>query len=371
MKRQILAINPGSTSTKIAVFEEETERCSVNIEHDASVLGSFATLADQLPYREEAIHAFLSENGIAPDGFDAVVGRGGGLLAVEGGVYAVGETLLDHARTCKNGIIHPATLGPQLAERFANASGCPAFVVNPPDTDELQPTSRLTGIKGVYRNVHLHALNLKETAIHHSGLAGVTYEECNYIVCHIGGGISVSAHRHGRMVDGNDIVGGDGPIAPTRCGSVPVIEVVELVRAGASADELSLFCSKTGGFVSLLGTSDAREVCARAADGDRFAALVWDTMVYQIEKEIGAMAAVLHGDVDAILLSGGIVHNESLVQAVKDHCGFIAPVFAYPGEFEMEAMANGALRALRGEETVKEYTGVPAWDPDALGCPSS
>lgn len=362
----ILTINPGSTSTKIAIFRDSEKCCSANIAHDASVLAGFPHIADQFEYRNQAILKFLQENGYAPDSFDAVVGRGGGLLPVEGGVYKIGNTLLDHARNCKNGVEHPATLGPTLAKYFADRSGCPAFVVNPPDTDELQAVARITGIKGVYRNVHLHALNLKETAIHHSKLQGTNYEDCNYIVCHIGGGISISAHRRGKMIDGNDIVGGDGPMAPTRCGSVPVAEILKYARTSDNPKQVKSLCTKTGGFVSLLGTSDAREVSSRAEKGDRFAKLVWETMIYQIEKEIGAMSAVLKGRVDAILLSGGMVHNQDLVAAITGDCQYIAPVYAYPGEFEMEAMANGALRVLRGEEEAKVYTGKPVWDPQNL-----
>lgn len=362
----ILTINPGSTSTKIAIFEDTKKLCSVNIAHDIKVLATFNDLMDQFPYREHAILDFLAQNGYSSNHFDAVVGRGGGLLPVEGGVYEINDTLIDHSSHCKNGVRHPANLGPSLARYFADQSGCPAFVVNPPDTDELQPMARLTGIKGVYRNVHLHALNLKETAIHHSKLQGVTYEDCNYIVCHIGGGISISAHRHGKMVDGNDIVGGDGPMAPTRCGSVPVTEIAKYIQNGNDPKAVHSLCTKTGGFVSLLDTSDAREVTARAAKGDSFAQLVWDTMIYQIEKEIGAMSAVLQGRVDAILLSGGIVHDQGLVEKITEACQYIAPVYAYPGEFEMEAMANGALRVLWGEEQAKTYTGEPVWNAATL-----
>ncbi len=362
MGYQILTINPGSTSTKVGCFADEKQIFSMNMSHDAAELGAFAGISDQLAYRRDAILKELEYAGIDLAGMDAFVGRGGGLLAVEGGTYLVDETLLLHARIGANGVAHPAQLGSQIAHEFAIKFGKPAFVVNPPDTDELVTEARITGIKGVYRNVHLHALNLKETAIRHSRINGVRYEDCNYIVCHIGGGISVSAHRKGRMIDGNDIVGGEGPMAPTRCGAVPAAELIRYCDAHGAKETLAL-TTKTGGFVSHLGTSDALSVSRRAESGDTQAKLVWDAMVYQIIRYIGAMAGVLHGAVDGILLGGGMVHNESLVDAIAEACQWIAPVTAYPGEFELEAMAAGAIRVLSGEEEAKRYTGKPVWDP--------
>lgn len=198
MNYKIFAINPGSTSTKIALFDGEIKLFSANVSHDAKILKGFPTIAQQLPYREGTISALLKENSIGLGQVDAFVGRGGGLLGVEGGTYSINETLLDHAVTCANGVPHPATLGPQLAAKYAASYGKKAYVVNPPDTDELQDVARVTGIKGVYRSVHLHALNLKETAIRHARSMGKKYEECNFIVCHIGGGVSVSAHACGK-----------------------------------------------------------------------------------------------------------------------------------------------------------------------------
>ncbi len=359
---KILTINPGSTSTKIAIYEGTKKLFAANVAHDASELAKYAGISDQLPYREQTIRALLAESGVSLDGVAAVVGRGGGLLAMEGGVYGLNDVMLDHAVRGANGVQHPAQLGPQLAKKFADEIGCRAFVVNPPDTDELQPLARMTGIKGVYRNVHLHALNLKETAIQHAASMGKKYEDCNFVVCHIGGGISVSAHQKGRMIDGNDIVGGDGPMAPTRCGAVPAAELIDYCFSGVDKKTAKALCTKTGGFVSLLGTSDAIEVSERAAKGEKVPYLAWNAMIYQITKEIGAMAAVLHGQVDGILLGGGMVHNKELVAKITEACSFIAPVTAYPGEFEMEAMAAGAIRVLSGQEQEKTYTGKLCWD---------
>lgn len=359
---KILTVNPGSTSTKIAIFNGTQKLFSENVSHEASELAKYAGISDQLSYREQTIRTLLAESGVRLDDIDAVVGRGGGLLAVEGGVYGIDGTLLDHAVRGANGVQHPAQLGPQLAKKFADEIGCPAFVVNPPDTDELQPVARMTGIKGVYRNVHLHALNLKETAIQHAAGMGRKYEDCNFVVCHIGGGISVSAHQKGRMIDGNDIVGGEGPMAPTRCGAVPATELINYCFSGVDKKTAKALCTKTGGFVSLLGTSDAIEVSNRAAKGENVAYLAWNTMIYQIVKEIGAMAAALHGKVDGILLGGGMVRSKELVDKITEACSFIAPVTAYPGEFEMEAMAAGAIRVLTGVEPLKTYTGKLCWD---------
>ena len=359
---KVLAINPGSTSTKIAVFKGTEKVFSANVAHAAEELAKFKEVSDQLQFRLGMIRDMLKESKVDLSDLDAVVGRGGGLMAVDGGVYEINDILFDHAVRGANGVQHPAQLGPQIARTLAVESGAKAFVVNPPDTDELQLTARITGVKGVYRNVHTHALNQKETAIVHSKKMGVKYEDMNYIVCHIGGGTSITAHQHGRMIDGNDIVGGDGPMTPTRCGSLPAAEFTEYVFGhGLDKKSAKALATKTGGFVDLLGTSDAIEVTDRAAKGDKWAQLVWDSMIYQIIKQIGAMAAAMHGKVDAVLMGGGMVHNQELVEKVTEAVSFIAPVYAYPGEFEMEAMAAGACRVLSGEEELKTYTGEPNW----------
>ena len=361
---KVLTINPGSTSTKIALFEGESCVYSQNVSHEARELEKYTTMADQLPYRRDTILSLLSQAGIRLEDVDVFVGRGGGLLAMEGGTYQVTKLMLEHARTCANGVIHPAALGSQLAHEFAETYGAKAMVVNPPDVDELQELARITGIKGVYRTVHLHALNLKETAIRHSKhVMGKSYEECSYVVCHIGGGISVSAHRRGKMIDGRDIVGAEGPMAPTRCGSISVANLLSYMETNQlGTAEVRKLCTRTGGFVNHMGISDAIELTGRAASGDMYASILWNGMIYQIVKCIGSMAAALYGQVDGILLGGGMVHNRDLVSQITEACSFIAPVTAYPGEFEMEAMAAGAIRVLEGEEELKTYAGKPVWD---------
>lgn len=362
MSYRVFAINPGSTSTKIALFEDDKCLFQKNVDHDAAELAKYEEMPAQLPYRQDMILDLLKTEGISLEGVDVFVGRGGGLLPMEGGTYGVSDLLLDHAKNIANGFVHPATLGPQLAHEFAKTYGAKAMVVNPPDTDEFQDLSRFTGIKGIYRECHLHALNLKETAIRHcKNVEKKRYEDCCLVVCHLGGGISVSAHDHGKMIDGTDIAGGEGPMTPTRCGAVPVSGIIRYLEGGGDLQTLKGLCSRKGGFIDHLRTSDAQEVTGRAKEGDQYARLLWNTMIYQIAKSIGAMAVALHGKVDGILLGGGMVHSEDLVQQIKEACQWIAPVYAYPGEFEMEAMAAGAVRVLNGEEELKVYVGGKAF----------
>ena len=358
---KIFAINPGSTSTKVALFENDRCLFSKSISHDAAKLWEFHDVFDQLPYRMETIQALLDENRVTLDGTDAFVGRGGGLLPLEGGTYEVDEIILDHTRRVIDGIHHPALLGAHIADILSKQYGAQAFVVNPPDVDELQDIARITGVNGVYRSVHQHALNMKETAIRHAKhVLKQKYEDCNFIVCHIGGGISVSAHCKGRMIDGFDIVGGEGPMAPTRCGSLSVVNVLDYLETH-SADELRSMLTRTGGLISHIGHSDAIKLEKSAAEGDKKAETVWNAMIYQIAKCIGSMAAVLSGQTDGILLGGGMANSEDLVTKLRSYCGWIADVTAYPGEFEMEAMAAGAMRVLNGEEAVKHYSGEHIW----------
>ncbi len=354
-KYKILAVNPGSTSTKVALFEGEEKVFSASVSHDAETLAGFPRLVDQLDYRKSMIDAMLQEGGVDLSGLDATSGRSGSMMPLPSGTYSCTPLLYEHVRTSYNGVIHPATLGLQIAKQYADEYDCRAFTVNPPEVDEFQPVARITGVKGISRGSHLHALNLKETAIRHARKLGKSYSDCNFIVCHIGGGISVTAHRKGKMIDGNDIVFGLGPMAPTRCGTIPMSEIVEICFSGISKSEAKLCCTKTGGLVSLLGTSDAREVSERAKSGDEEALTAWEGLLYQLVKCIGSMAAVLEGQVDAIVLSGGMVYNPELVKTIEESCSFIAPVSAYPGEFEMEALAMGALRVLKGEEEAKDY----------------
>lgn len=359
---KIFAINPGSTSTKVALFENDKEIFSSNVSHDANKLAEFKEISAQLPYRKETIINILKEKNISLEGTDAFVGRGGGLLPLEGGTYEIDEILLDHATRGANGVTHPAQLGSQLANEFCSEYGGKGFVVNPPDVDEYQDLARVTGIKEITRSSHIHSLNQKETAIRHAVAIGKKYEDCNFVVCHIGGGVSVAAHQKGKMIDGTDTVGGEGAMAPTRCGALPSAPLIRMCYSGNYNEKQMLaMCTKTGGFVDHLGSSDALDISNRAAAGEEYPKLVWDAMIYQIIKSIGSMATVMHGKVDGILLGGGMVYNKDLVAQITEACSFIAPVSPYPGEFEMEAMASGAIRVLEGEEVAKKYSGVSTW----------
>ena len=356
---RILAINPGSTSTKVAVFENDEKLFDKNLSHAAEELAQFREIPDQKAYRRDMIIQALREAGFRLEDMDAFVGRGGGMEPCEGGTYPVEGILLEHAATC-HAAKHPSVLGAVLSHEFAQATGKPAFIVNPPDVDELQDVARITGVRGVYRQSRFHALNHKEVGRRAAASLSGKYEQCNLIIAHIGGGISIAAHRQGRVVDVNDIINGDGPMAPTRCGGVPVAGILDLLKDHSPA-EIREMTTKSGGIVSLLGTSDMREVSRRASAGDGKARLVYDAMLYQIGKAIGSCAAVLHGRIDAIVLTGGISYDAYAVESLREMISFLAPVLVYPGENEMEALAAGALRVLRGEEQLKHYDGLPAW----------
>ena len=360
-KYKLCAMNLGSTSTKVAVFDGETMVFSANVAHDAAKLNEFKEIVDQFPYRKETILNELARQNISLQGMDAFIGSGGGLVSLEGGTYVVNDTLLDHARVGFT-IKHPKQIGSLLADEFARQFGGKAFVVNPPDVDELDEIARVTGWKNVFRESRGHPLNQKEVAQRYARDIGRRYEEINLVVCHAGGGLSVTAHRKGRMVDSTDAVQGDGPMAPTRSGAIPVAAVVKMCFSCEYTErQMQELIIKNGGFVDHLGTSDARQVTKRIEAGDSYAKLIYDAMIYQIGKYIGAYAAVLHGQVDGILLTGGVANDNYLVEKVTEMVGFIAHVKVYAGELEMEAMACGALRVLTGQEEAKVYSGIPVW----------
>ncbi|WP_186564878.1 butyrate kinase [Lawsonibacter celer] len=361
MEEKILAINPGSTSTKLALFEGERLVFKENVVHDEAALARYPRAADQLELRLETIRRILAERQVDLRGFAAFVGRGGGLTPCPGGVYEVDEKLISDALGGKN-TDHPACLGCAIADGFARQYGGKAYIVDPPDTDEFQEVARITGIKGIYRMSHTHALNQKETARRAAAELGLDYRSANLIVAHLGGGVSVAAHCRGRMVDANDNINGDGPMAPTRAGALPVKDVMDLCCSGTRSPEaLYRLMAKEGGFLSHLGTSEATQVAERAKGGDAYARLVYEAFQYQVGKRIGAMAAVMKGRVDAIVLTGGIAYDQVLTEHLREMVGFLAPVLVRPGELELEALAAGALRVLRGEEAPRHYTGQPVF----------
>jgi butyrate kinase len=358
MAVRILAVNPGSTSTKVAVFDDEREIFSKNMRHEAKDLARFETIPDQLEYRRDMILEELAENGLALESIDVFVGRGGGMEPCIGGTYVVEGLLLEHARTC-HAANHPSVLGAVLSHEFAGIFNKQAYVVDPPDVDELQSIARISGLRDVPRQSRFHALNQKETARRAAASLGRPYESLQLVVAHLGGGISVAAHKNGRVIDVNDIINGDGPMTPTRCGQIAVKGIVDLCFSGHfSETEIRAFITKNGGVANHLGTSNMQEVIERAENGDAQAELVLSALIYQVAKEIGAYATVLKGKVDAIVLTGGIIHSERVTRHLEDYCGYIAPVLSYPGEFEMEALAHGALRVARGQEEALIYIGA-------------
>lgn len=358
---RILIINPGSTSTKISMFENDSCLFTEDTFHDSSVLLTFPTINDQLDYRMQVVHKFLDEKGIDLTGIDAIVGRGGGCCSILGGVYRIDDKLIEDTKACRGGLYHSSMLGVQMAKALHDEFGGELLMMDPPVVDELCDLARITGVRGVYRTAISHALNLKETARRHARSIGKKYEDCNLIVCHIDGGISITAHAHGRMIDGIDAGGGEGPFTPTRMGTMAVTDVIGAMK-DCTPQELKKLCSQAGGLTSHFGTSNSDIVHAMVESGDPRAVRVWQAMIYQVCKAIGSMAAVLEGKVDGIVLTGGLLRFDDVLSDITRRCGFIAPVSSYPGEFEQEAMAAGAMRVLTGEEEALIYQGKPVWE---------
>lgn len=357
---RILVINPGSTSTKVSLFENEKMVLDRNIFHDSSILLGFSHVNEQLEFRKKVVIDSLIAEGIRPETIDAFVGRGGSACTQPGGITAVDKKLFDDTVAGVGGSEHPAKLGVMLAWSFAGEYGHPAYTIDPTNVDEYCDLARLTGIRGLYRTPHSHVLNQKAVAKAYATGIGKRYEDLNLIVAHIDGGITVAAHEKGKMIDGSMGADGEGAFTPTRIGSVPVLQLLDYIEEH-SVEEVRLRCSRAGGFVDLFGTSDSDKIHALVDKGDRKATLVWQTMIYQICKMIGSMSAVLCGKVDAILLTGGLLRFDDITEGIRRRCGFIAPVEIYPGEMEQEAMALPALKVLRGEIEPQRYAGKNVW----------
>ena len=360
MSYKIMTLSPGSTSTKVAVFDGTEALFRLNVTHPAEELARFDQAADQFEYRKETILAALEEHGIKLEDIDAFSGYCGSMGPTVGGIFAIDDTVCDHVMNA--GVNHPAILGAPLLQAFAQQVGKPAYAVNQPDTDELENVARITGYPGVYRKSHVHCLNQKECALRCAAELGTTYAEGNFIVAHVGGGLSVACHNHGRMIDTNDVLEGSGPFAPNRSGDAPLKTVVKLAFSeGAVKKQMDGVIGKTGGLVGLCGTDDARIICKRIEEGDEWAKVVYDAMAYQVAKYIGAFAAALKGKVDGIVLTGGVSNDPYFTGYVRERVEWIAPVKIYGGDFEMDALASGAIRALEGTEDVMTFTGEPSW----------
>ena len=350
----ILVLNPGSTSTKLAVFEGDSCVYEGVVRHSELELGRFERIWDQYEYRKAAILEFLGDKGIALHSFAAVVGRGGLLRPTVSGTYGVNAEMIADAREGVQGE-HASNLGAVLAYGIAWDYGMQAFIVDPPCVDELEPVARYSGIPEIGRNSLVHALNVKATARAVAADLGKRVSELDLVVAHLGGGISVCALRKGRMVDVSNALF-DGPFTPERAGSLPTAGLVRMCFSGEFTEaEIMKKLVGQGGFVAYLGTNSAEEVEARIEAGDRDAALVADAMVYQIAKEIGAMAVVLGGALDGIVLTGGLAKSDLFTRKVSEKVDFLGKVIVEPGEDELEALALGCLRVLRNEERAKTY----------------
>ncbi len=357
MDNYILAINPGSTSTKLAIYEGRKLLFSETVRHRDETLSVFLKIADQLPFRLQAVLEFLKKHGLDANRLTAVAGRGGLLKPVKGGTYEVCEDMLADARSCAFGE-HASNLGPILAFEIASKLGIRAFIVDPVTVDEFIPESRLSGFAGIERISQLHALNIKAVSRKIANKMGRPLEELNFVVAHLGAGISVAAARRGQLIDVNN-ADNEGPFSPERSGTLPVKQLIGLCYSGKySEEEMVELVSRKGGLFSYLGTKSTLEAEERALDGDAQAELVLRAMVHQIAKEIGGMAAVLDGQLDGIILTGGLAHSDYMVGKIHEKIGFLGEVFVIPGEEELEALAEGALRVLSGEEAKRAYTGL-------------
>jgi butyrate kinase len=353
---RLLIINPGSTSTKIAVYDDEREVFSENIAHTAEEVAPFARIVEQKGFRKDIILRVLKERTIDATSFDAVVGRGGLLKPIPSGIYAVSDRLLEDLFRGVQGE-HASNLGGLIADEIARPLGVPAYIVDPVVVDELADWARLTGMAEIKRRSIFHALNHKYSARRAAQELGKPYEDCNFIVCHLGGGISIGAHEKGRVVDVNNALNGEGPITPERAGTIPAADLVELCFAGKlGPDDLKRKLTGKGGMVALLKTNDMRPVEARVLAGDAEAKLVFEAMTATVAKQIGACAAVLCGAVDGIVLTGGLAFSKPYVDGIVARVKFLGRVFIYPGENEMIALATAALRVLRGEDTAQVYS---------------
>ncbi|NLL36630.1 MAG: butyrate kinase [Fretibacterium sp.] len=353
---KIFVINPGSTSTKIALFNNSECLWSDTQRYDVEQLAPFTTVMDQEQFRYDEIVKVLDSKNVSPSEFSAVVGRGGVLKPVPGGTYIVNDKMLEDLRSMAYGV-HASSLGAPLAVRCAVAAGdIPSFIVDPVVVDELADEARITGLPELPRVSVFHALNQKAVVRKAAAELGKKVTECNFVVAHMGGGVTVGAHLQGRVVDVNNGVDGDGPMSPERSGYLPAGKLAALCFSGKySLSEIQKMICGKGGLTAHLGTSDLRQVEARIAEGDQKASLVFEALALQISKEIGAAATVLKGEVEAIILTGGLAYSDALCERITSRVSSIARVLRYPGEDEMQALAGGALRVLKGEEPFLKY----------------
>jgi butyrate kinase len=353
--KRILVVNLGSTSTKVAVYESVKVKFMESVNHPAEELKEFKTIIDQYELRKKTILGVLERNGMSLDEIDAVASRGGNMKPVPGGIYAISPAMIDDMKSGKFGQ-HPNMCGGIVAYDLGQHKNIPALTVDPPTVDEMCTYARYSGVPQITRQSSFHALNQKATARKIAAQLGKKYEDANLIVAHLGGGISVGAHRNGKVVDVNNALDGDGPFSPERAGSLPVGDLIKLCFSGEYDRPQALkLVQGGGGLVAYLGTTSGLEIEKRITEGDTVAEEVFEAMCYQVAKEIGACAAVLEGKVDAIALTGSLAYSKRLVESLTRKISFVAPVLLDPGENEMDALAAGAMRYFNGTEKLAIY----------------
>lgn len=350
---KVLVINPGATSTKVAVFEEEQELLKKSIVHTAQELEGFDRVIDQAEFRQRAVLEAVAEGGFRLEDFDAVCGRGGLYRPIPSGTYAVSDRVMQDVEQAPYGE-HPSNLGAYLARRIGDLVGIPAFFVDPVCVDEMTEVAHVSGFAEFRRLSQFHALNQKSVGRKAARQLGKSYEEARLIVCHLGGGVSVAAHDHGRVVDVFNVKD-EGAMGMDRGGGLPVNQLIDYCYAGRSREEVKRTLGRRSGMLSYVGTTDFREICARVVSGDERFMAAYRALVYQLAKDIGAMAAVLHFEVDAIVYTGGMAYEQFFCDDITAYVGRLAPVLRFPGEEEMRALAEGALRVLHGEAQAETY----------------
>lgn len=354
MGYQQLIINPGSTSTKLALYDGEQKVVQESISHPSEVLHSFESIEDQIPFRMQIIESFMERHGIQGEALSAVIGRGGLVYGLKSGGYLVNEDLCYALLDDRLSQSHASNLGGLLAKKIADQYGIPSYIYDAVTSGALTDVAKITGISDIERRSFCHVLNSRAMAIRYAKEHGVAYEKLNLIVAHLGGGVSMSVHTGGKIVDslGDD----DGQFSPERAGSVPSLELVDLCYSGEyTKAEMKKKIRGHGGMYAHLGTSDCREIETRIKEGDQYADLILQAQAYQISKGIGLLSIVLKGRCDAIILTGGVANSEMLTDRIQEYVGFIGPVCIMPGENEMEALALGGVRILSGEETAEIY----------------
>ena len=355
MSIKSLIINPGSTSTKIGVFEDETLLFEETLRHSTEEIAQYASIVDQKDFRKQIILDLLAKKNFDINSLQVIVGRGGMLKPIPGGTYAVSDELLEDLKIGKQGQ-HASNLGGILAREIGDSIGVPSYIVDPVVVDELMPIARYSGVPELPRTSVFHALNQKAVAKRYAKEKGVSYDSLNLIVVHMGGGVSVGAHEKGRVIDVFNALDGDGVVSPERAGAVPSGALIKMCFSGEYTEkEVYKKIVGNGGFNAYLGTNDMRDVAKMIADGDAHADEVREAFILQVCKNIGSMACVLKGKVDRIIVTGGIAYNKEVVDKMEERAGFIAPFTVYPGEDELLALAQGALRVLNGEEEAMKY----------------